>query len=988
MSNYKLSAPLLEGTIPPFYKNSSGGIDFSIPFTMNRAVSWNEISGFKIKVKSVISGREIFTSPKIDKSTEQNSIIIYSANGFNDKFHVGQFYKIQLAYISNEGIEGYYSSVAILKCTTKPTVYINNLEVSKVNSHCYDYTGVYDQSENGDQTEKVYSYRFNLYNMDEKLLFTSGDILHSVLDDDFSSQNISYDHHTIISDLGTGIYLIEYQVKTISGLEVASPKYRIQQKQLIEPDTKFSVLISKNYENGYVNISLQSDEKEKYLSSGFFIVSRTSEDSDFLEWEEIYRFHIMTRVINKQIYKDFTVEQGKTYRYSVQQYNNKDLRSKRILSRDIYVDFENAFLTDGKRQLKIKYNPKVSSFKRNVLETKVDTIGGAYPFIFRNGRVSYNEFPISGLISYLSDNENLFLTSNIYKKYPREDDENIIDLSGNNMIKERIFKMEVLEWLSNGEPKIFRSPTEGNFIVRLMNSSLTPNDTLGRMIHTFNSTAYEISEFNYENLKKYNIINLGDESFNTLFVQTIEFLQKDYRGEIIGYRPKETSLLPPNRTARTVKFFNMTPGEIVKIKFVGQNEFERIQIGVTGTYLLDTGTYIQDIRLEKESNGSMEYTYDYTQLPSFESIDTVEITDVPLTQFIGEHDIFQEITQICLKEIDDSKGVKLSTKSETNFNKQPHFIKEYDTHNLRLYPRTNDEINNKIDPICYTYKEKYANIPISYESLGLKWVKNPKIRGVNFYKISVEKRPIHQVIVKSKDKYLDDLMVKVSHIPNQSNNISKEDFLLDTYFIKIKEGQYKIALNYNSSTTYYKYKFNDPYYIYQLITIVNGEYKTIGYYDVFNHTYSEKYDSKIWIGNSEKNKEELDVNDIGNIEITLLNDVEFLKSSNGVIVNVSYSLGNAVYNIENIASQNITGDFTQPLYKAKNNYTTILNDRNAALNSVPIEDGKKAREIKLNRYPQLAKVAYDLWGIQLIRAQQEEKRQGGYELADEDIIEY
>ena len=89
------------------------------------------------------------------------------------------------------------------------------------------------------------------------------------------------------------------------------------------------------------------------------------------------------------------------------------------------MDFENAFLTDGKRQLKIKYNPKVSSFKRNVLETKVDTIGGAYPFIFRNGRVSYNEFPISGLISYLSDNENLFLTSDIYKKYPREEDENI-----------------------------------------------------------------------------------------------------------------------------------------------------------------------------------------------------------------------------------------------------------------------------------------------------------------------------------------------------------------------------------------------------------------------------------------------------------------------------------------------------------------------------------------------------------------------------------
>jgi hypothetical protein len=47
---------------------------------------------------------------------------------------------------------------------------------------------------------------------------------------------------------------------------------------------------------------------------------------------------------------------------------------------------------------------------------------------------------------------------------------------GYNLSLERDFKMDVLNWLTNGEPKLFRSPTEGNFIVRLMNVSLTPND--------------------------------------------------------------------------------------------------------------------------------------------------------------------------------------------------------------------------------------------------------------------------------------------------------------------------------------------------------------------------------------------------------------------------------------------------------------------------------------------------------------------------------
>jgi hypothetical protein len=80
------------------------------------------------------------------------------------------------------------------------------------------------------------------------------------------------------------------------------------------------------------------------------------------------------------------------------------------------------------------------------------------------------------------------------------------NLDGKNFYLEREFKLEVVKWLMNGKPKLFRSPGEGNYIVRIMNTSLSPNDTLGRMLHTFTSTAYEIAEFNEENLKKYNLL--------------------------------------------------------------------------------------------------------------------------------------------------------------------------------------------------------------------------------------------------------------------------------------------------------------------------------------------------------------------------------------------------------------------------------------------------------------------------------------------------
>jgi len=70
---------------------------------------------------------------------------------------------------------------------------------------------------------------------------------------------------------------------------------------------------------------------------------------------------------------------------------------------EVLCDFEDAFLYDGERQLKIRFNPSISNFKSTILENKVDTIGSKYPFIFRNGIVNYKEFSISGLLSLLGD---------------------------------------------------------------------------------------------------------------------------------------------------------------------------------------------------------------------------------------------------------------------------------------------------------------------------------------------------------------------------------------------------------------------------------------------------------------------------------------------------------------------------------------------------------------------------------------------------------
>jgi hypothetical protein len=146
----------------------------------------------------------------------------------------------------------------------------------------------------------------------------------------------------------------------------------------------------------------------------------------------------------------------------------------------------------------LRFNPKISSFKDTTLETKTDTIGGKYPTFYRNSKVQYKEFPISALISMLMDENKEFLS---YTNIDKDDCNFSTNLTPNNYDRERNFKLEVLKWLNNGKPKLYRSASEGNYIVRLMNINLTPNDTLGRMLHSFSGTAYEVAECSVKNFK-------------------------------------------------------------------------------------------------------------------------------------------------------------------------------------------------------------------------------------------------------------------------------------------------------------------------------------------------------------------------------------------------------------------------------------------------------------------------------------------------------
>lgn len=675
----KLYPPIISGTLPAFYLEESNMdriIKITVPFTMNYSVSPTQIKGFALKIKTVQNSNYLYTA-KVDNAVYYNlegtsyvTFILRTSHSSEERelilrtLKVGLFYKLQIAYIDQNDEIGNYSDVGICKYTTKPTVYIEELKTGITNNHIYDYLGVYSQ-ENGDQTEKVYNYYFNIYDDQDNLVFSTGEQIHdSTMDTNLYT---SYDKFSYYKDLELyKPFKIQYVVITNNNLKIASPIYRIIQRVTIESDLKAQLVVTNNFDDGYIDIDLVGIKDElgnEDIVTGSFILSRASEDSNYLDWEKLLTFKIVAQIPSRNLWKDFTVQQGKRYKYSIQQYNDNKLYSIRIISNTIFADFEDAFLYDGERQLKIRFNPKVGNIKTNLLETKTDTLGSKYPFFFRNGNVNYKEFTISGLLSYLEDDNFFFITQEelnlvtkeLHRHSTKAGKEEFYDSTSENIARERLFKNKVLDWLTNGKPKIFRTPYEGNFIVRMMKTTLNPENKLGRLLHTFNGTAYEIAECNYDNLIKYNFVNvIHDEDIKVISWKTISFNEKDADGKIV---------YPINKTLNhtstsSVSFSGMRPGQMVRFLFEDAKE-ETFMIGVTGSYHFDSETPIAAITLVESNlafpdgindiylNGQLTYSYISTTSNTFETVQNVENLGIPARQFIGYNDdILQKIQSI------------------------------------------------------------------------------------------------------------------------------------------------------------------------------------------------------------------------------------------------------------------------------------------------------------------------------------------------------
>ena len=200
------------------------------------------------------------------------------------------------------------------------------------------------------------------------------------------------------------------------------------------------------------------------------------------------------------------------------------------------------------------------------------------------------------------------------------------NLTDSNIYQEKEFKLKVLEWLSNGQSKLFKSPVEGNYIIYLMNINLTPIDTLGRMLHSFSCNAYEIADYTDKGMRDQGILKIQNYSSNLLTFETISL--KGLKGNIL---PREAHILYFDGLTNGMKL-SIDNKEII-IESSGIYQFSSFDKAIKTISLLEG---------EWGENSQLTYGYYKDDKSDFDNIIAIEGQDLE-KEYEGEIDIYQDL---------------------------------------------------------------------------------------------------------------------------------------------------------------------------------------------------------------------------------------------------------------------------------------------------------------------------------------------------------
>ena len=542
--NINLYPPIVETYAPAFLIGSGTDKDICrVYFSLSMFNSLEEIANAQVSVRNQYTNLSVLSKAKYPSEIMLATIKEDSAKASDDRyyieiqktdiqggdFEINQYYKVQIRFThidapqpTDNKLDGWlaaninlfseWSTVCLVRGISAPILSVSGFTIEGGNISWANYNPIiYGALSFADaaETEKMKSYQIKLYDANGNILTDSG-IQYTNSYNNPNSFEYALKYNFVPGENYS--FTIEYTTLDLYS-DIVTYSFKTGEDEFEALDMTFTA--STDEENGRIILTI----KKADITDGFtgtLIIRRTSSKTNFTIWEDIAEYSYNRAAAIKEIFSDTTIESGVWYKYYLQKLGtNSTKASVKYIKSPLMVIFDDMFLTTKDRQLKIKFNPTVSSFKRTIQESRTDTIGSQFPFVRRNGYANYAQFPIGGLISFQIDESELFtsleeLFGENLKLYTSYNNNHRIT-SANDIVYEKLFKDKVMEFLYDEQPKLFRSATEGNFIVKVMDASFSPNATLGRRIVSFTATAYEVAECSIENFKKYNILEGNDE---------------------------------------------------------------------------------------------------------------------------------------------------------------------------------------------------------------------------------------------------------------------------------------------------------------------------------------------------------------------------------------------------------------------------------------------------------------------------------------------
>lgn len=560
-----LFAPILRTSQPAFAASQDA---LTVYYTLPQAASLTDITNIEVKVNTQDTNSNVInnTTGILSLSVTKDSFSISKGELKSGHWAAGKLYKIQARLVNSSGQKSEWSNVMITKAITPPRVTILNgettdsdtNEISAIHSETETMPTFYGEVEfTTGESEYLNTYRFDLYH-DGELVESSGEIQYNGSTEArpqyrFRKQLPKYDTYSVILSIVSNN---DYAAESKSyDFEIISSTVGELTNLSIDVDSTSVACI----ENAMIQVRLTSTEE----LNGNYVIIRSDEDTNYQIWDDVaYLTYVGKQLTDELVFTDYYIECGKRYKYAVQRKQTNNARSELLLPQDQSphsVNFEYSYLCGKGTQIKLNFNNSLSSFKHTQLVGKLDTIGSVYPTIAYNGHAYYAEFPLSALVSAYMDEENLFMEKDfeILSTNPTAEAVQI----------EREFRHKVETFLNDKEYKLFKTPTEAdkNIIIALTGATLSPQQSLNRMIYSFSTTAYEVAENTLSNLKDLGILRSSEwqdvskveaqasrGQIVGTFDSTVELFDKireQQETEINGYKYKVTTL-------RTLKLAN------------------------------------------------------------------------------------------------------------------------------------------------------------------------------------------------------------------------------------------------------------------------------------------------------------------------------------------------------------------------------------------------------------------------------------------------